>query len=1194
GALLLSESAPVASHAIKWIVEGNGTVTPANDSNTSGIFEAQLTLPTIVGEVVKVTGSFDAAAGGISTPEFVIEPGIPASIDITKLGKTVIGGLGGVELTITVKDQYGNNVTDGTPVDIAAPFLDVEGSLHTLGGVVSAKILGVGKAGVLPIIVGSGEIVKAENIQVHDVTMAFNMPEKITAGQSLPVSITVSSAYGDLSGLKLDLAIHRGMLSQRFATVSGGGVTVEYAAGDYRGAGRIFGRIKDRLTYHDFEVIDPVGEPYILDPVILSDVSGPGSFTLGDKVFEYSNETHIMIPGVEDEVVSTSLINNMVPTLVPLAELPMTAPLPDDGIIIDKRRGHLATATNVSYEKTGLSSPANAYVFANDGSIVIDDPDGLQMQGDVGFTLKFSPKTFGSTLEDGTREISTLVDYLAAGMKLTFVATGELLLEVTTDVKQYSLQSEAPLAAEQWYDVAAHIRGDQLILEIDGKIVATTIAGTVITGHLPDPDADPDAEPEPEPADYAIKLGEKFDGLMAGLSLYDWSEASTVAFRVTTAAIAQNVLQTTAVVQDDGFARVAIRADNAPVLAALHERFVRLNKHRRNGYFLPMAYAADPDECVPFVENEDAGIFSSASAYILFLASSDVQQNINEARIEVQTAQGKTDRVLAIMKLATKQRIYSQLIVAGKVIGFVPGCVDGAVTGDSSSGAAITCDLVTSVFLIGDIRDFLIHSYYLWDDDKECQGKECRFNLPVYVFSIAGIGMSIAGVFTGGALLIPDAVIAGLKVLAKLYPGDTALTLISKYLDEVVIPAPISEWATKMEVILPAAQLIAVVYWYGGDIKDFVSRAIQSKPDFDAWVDYIQRAFGAADAKTAAAKSTGVGQKFELQFEQQLKGIFQIAYAAATDEIFTKLLSKNVVEFRKLLISVNGVTVAGKGPKSDIAKSFTQAIKMLSNITEKTPQSEIAKIMEKHPTVQALSFIHFVGDKDALAAMRRFPCTPSTCGIGKSMETFMESIANLDKLHLDGKITPEAIRKLGKVFSDLGHYSQTSKKVVFNMAAGAAGVIKVVNQLAKTRKIVDFEIELNKRKEWNHRFMDILTDDGILHEVKGWRIGLEAALVRLGGGFDKTFGKEVNFSNQMFKDLVSTATGDGAKKLWTFSDDALEASKPEMLVGLVKAIKSNDEYREILGKMLDLDEDALNLFLRNDLKSHLAALLGIE
>ena len=66
----------------------------------------------------------------------------------------------------------------------------------------------------------------------------------------------------------------------------------------------------------------------------------------------------------------------------------------------------------------------------------------------------------------------------------------------------------------------------------------------------------------------------------------------------------------------------------------------------------------------------------------------------------------------------------------------------------------------------------------------------------------------------------------------------------------------------------------------------------------------------------------------------------------------------------------------------------------------------------------------------------------------------MESIANLDKLHLDGKITPEAIRKLGKVFSDLGHYSQTSKKVVFNMAAGAAGVIKVVNQLILDKRSV--------------------------------------------------------------------------------------------------------------------------------------------
>ena len=40
--------------------------------------------------------------------------------------------------------------------------------------------------------------------------------------------------------------------------------------------------------------------------------------------------------------------------------------------------------------------------------------------------------------------------------------------------------------------------------------------------------------------------------------------------------------------------------------------------------------------------------------------------------------------------------------------------------GEADSGSAIVCDLITSILLVGDVRDFAYHSWWLyWETEDE-------------------------------------------------------------------------------------------------------------------------------------------------------------------------------------------------------------------------------------------------------------------------------------------------------------------------------------------------------------------------------------------------------------------------------------------------------------------------------------------
>ncbi|HEX2779054.1 MAG TPA: Ig-like domain-containing protein [Gemmatimonadaceae bacterium] len=103
---------PISNLAVSFVASGNGVVSPASAAtNVSGVARAKWTLPKTAG-----AASLSATAGGISASfNMTALAGPPATMSSSGSGQTgtVAQALANA-LNVTVKDQYGNAVSDAT------------------------------------------------------------------------------------------------------------------------------------------------------------------------------------------------------------------------------------------------------------------------------------------------------------------------------------------------------------------------------------------------------------------------------------------------------------------------------------------------------------------------------------------------------------------------------------------------------------------------------------------------------------------------------------------------------------------------------------------------------------------------------------------------------------------------------------------------------------------------------------------------------------------------------------------------------------------------------------------------------------------------------------------------------------------------------------------------------------------------
>src|SRR5690606_30296531 len=224
------------------------------------------------------------------------------------------------------------------------------GDLKTANGKVTFKLKGTSVAGDKKVKIRVDEYETEHTVKVEDVNINISVASSIQTGtRNAAVNVSYSSNYGNLSGLKVALSNHRGQLEQKdFILDSSQQVTTSLNVGEFRGEGKIFSYVGEKIAERSFDVIDPIGTPYILDTVIVSDRNAPGNLSISGMDIEYTNQTTVMVPGTVGQSIDLSLIDYLSPALIPTLNFPMTS-APANGEVSDSKRGHLGDAVNINY-----------------------------------------------------------------------------------------------------------------------------------------------------------------------------------------------------------------------------------------------------------------------------------------------------------------------------------------------------------------------------------------------------------------------------------------------------------------------------------------------------------------------------------------------------------------------------------------------------------------------------------------------------------------------------------------------------------------------------------------------------------------------------------------------------------------------------------------------------------------------------
>src|SRR5690606_28365864 len=152
----------------------------------------------------------------------------PAQLTVERSGETTISGFGSVNLSIRVRDQYGNDVSDGTPVHIESTDLIVDGDNLTSNGLVNVAVRGSFMPGNQNLIISSGNVSRTEVIDVHDIALNVTMPAQVEIGETVPLTVTATSTYGDLNGLSVDISgIRAAMDKNTYILGEGNSVTLD-------------------------------------------------------------------------------------------------------------------------------------------------------------------------------------------------------------------------------------------------------------------------------------------------------------------------------------------------------------------------------------------------------------------------------------------------------------------------------------------------------------------------------------------------------------------------------------------------------------------------------------------------------------------------------------------------------------------------------------------------------------------------------------------------------------------------------------------------------------------------------------------------------------------------------------------------------------------------------------------------------
>src|SRR5690606_29922845 len=160
---------------LSWKIEGAGSLTTQlQHDNELGIFQNELTMPTVAGSAGIVKALLLESQTEVQFKNVLVLPGKPAVIDISSKGAAAAMESDKLQITVTVKDAHGNLVEDGTSVNISVnqDTLMPDYNPGTVNGVATATLTGNAfTSSDAKMTVRVGDIVKVFDFAVEGLTV---------------------------------------------------------------------------------------------------------------------------------------------------------------------------------------------------------------------------------------------------------------------------------------------------------------------------------------------------------------------------------------------------------------------------------------------------------------------------------------------------------------------------------------------------------------------------------------------------------------------------------------------------------------------------------------------------------------------------------------------------------------------------------------------------------------------------------------------------------------------------------------------------------------------------------------------------------------------------------------------------------------------------------------------------------------
>lgn len=267
------------------IYKNDSQVGTVSGTMGNGIATAAINTSTVKGDRYKVIATF--AGGQIESQEWLIEPGAPHAISysLSKPGYAA-DGTDRIEITATIRDDYGNLVADNTPVNwliegYGRRFVGVHpNEIATVNGVVRATVLAPEVPGPQRIKISSGQAVETIDIDVAAVEASIFAPPSlnVNAGQSGVLTVQTNAA----DGTQVYWTLSNGAVRTMVSTVMNGESSIPIQSG----GGRIGGCIVTAVVGSYMAIAQL---PFVSDaplqirlqrPVISGDVTTDGFATV--------------------------------------------------------------------------------------------------------------------------------------------------------------------------------------------------------------------------------------------------------------------------------------------------------------------------------------------------------------------------------------------------------------------------------------------------------------------------------------------------------------------------------------------------------------------------------------------------------------------------------------------------------------------------------------------------------------------------------------------------------------------------------------------------------------------------------------------------------------------------------------------------------------------------------------------------